>query len=74
MGRYETAFQLMLTPEQQTHLIDNGRPRDDRQLYVRVADNSVIAHHTIHHDPGPNACKVNGAIRPDSRMPDPGPA
>lgn len=43
MGRYETAFQLVLTPEQQTHLIDNGRPRDDRQLYVRVADNSVIA-------------------------------
>ena len=39
-----------------------------------AAASSVIAHHTIHHDPGPNACSTNGAISPDSRMPLPGPA
>ncbi len=37
-------------------------------------DNSVIAHHTIHHEPGPNVCSTNGAIRPDNTMPMPGPA
>jgi hypothetical protein len=37
-------------------------------------DNAVIAHQTIHQDPGPKACSMNGAIRPDDTIPSPGPA
>ena len=37
-------------------------------------ESSVIAHQTIHHDPGPKACSTKGAIRPDDTMPSPGPA
>ena len=39
-----------------------------------TAESSVSAHHTIHHEPGPNACNTNGAIKPEDRMPSPGPA
>ena len=35
---------------------------------------AVIAHHTIHHEPGPNTFSTKGAIRPEARMPSPGPA
>lgn len=41
---------------------------------VIAAESSVIAHHTIHHEPGPKCCSVNGAISPEERMPTPGPA
>ena len=37
-------------------------------------ESSVIAHHTIHHDPGPISRSMKGAISPDNRMPEPGPA
>jgi hypothetical protein len=41
---------------------------------VMMVESSVSAHHTIHHEPGPKCCSVNGAISPDERMPMPGPA
>ena len=41
---------------------------------VSTMPSTVIAHHTIHHEPGPKYCSTNGAISPDERMPMPGPA
>jgi hypothetical protein len=41
---------------------------------IRTAQSSVMAHHMIHHDPGPKPCSTNGAISPDEIMPSPGPA
>ena len=41
---------------------------------IMIAVRIVIAHHTIHHEPGPNAWSTKGAISPEDRMPMPGPA
>ena len=35
---------------------------------------SAMASQTSHHDPGPKIWSMNGATRPEARMPMPGPA